>query len=254
MAFSAKKSARPYAQKAAAILFLISPGMFSNNTWCLLATIFIVATAITELEFLQNLAAIIRGSDAYFRYKKEFVPNKEVEDSISDELRSSAERLQKTDGSKDEISFPLDPRSLTHTQVYVIAEELAFRFLERRYEKTISRHVRYVGGGSTLITFDGVIENPKEAILFEIIIPTNPYLAKTRLKTEMSVLYDAVAYKHLTKKKVELKIIIISNLTKHTIKEMYDMVRNMMDRSGLEVDFSLEQLTFDEIGLSGSKR
>jgi hypothetical protein len=43
--------------------------LFANVSWTYFATIFIVATVITELEFLQNLAAIIARDPNYWQYK-----------------------------------------------------------------------------------------------------------------------------------------------------------------------------------------
>ena len=248
--FSLRKKDRQYSLKRSSILFLISLSIFSSNAWCYLATIFIIATAITELEFLQNLAAIIRGSEAYFRYKKEFVPKKEVEDAIAAELKFAAKSLQNANVSKSEITFPLDKKLLSNTQTYVIAEELVFRYLERLHGSTISRHIRYRGGGSTLITFDGVMEWPKKAILFEIIIPSGPHLLKTMFRKRIGgVLYAALSYEKLTKKETLLKVIVVSDLIKEKIDELDELARAMIEKTKWKVDISIEQLSFDEIGL-----
>src|ERR1700732_2626344 len=50
--------------------FIIALSLFANHTAVYFAAVFIVATGITSVEFLQNLAAIIRGSKEYFEYRK----------------------------------------------------------------------------------------------------------------------------------------------------------------------------------------
>ena len=43
--------------------------VFANNVWVYFASVFIIATVITETAFLHNLAAIIRGIKHNFDYK-----------------------------------------------------------------------------------------------------------------------------------------------------------------------------------------
>src|SRR5260370_17750170 len=44
--------------------------LFANNEFVYFAAIFIVASQITSLDFLQNLAAIIRGSKDFFDWRR----------------------------------------------------------------------------------------------------------------------------------------------------------------------------------------
>jgi len=60
--------------RISAILIVTSLALFSDSFGTYFAAIFIVAAAVTELEFLEKLAAIIRGSKEYFDYKKSQVP------------------------------------------------------------------------------------------------------------------------------------------------------------------------------------
>lgn len=59
-----------YISKVYAILAIIGITLLANHVSTYFASIFIIATAVTELEFLQNLAAIIRGDKHYFEYLK----------------------------------------------------------------------------------------------------------------------------------------------------------------------------------------
>ena len=67
--FSFKQSIRIHSLRLFAILLIGALALFCNEGWVYFAGVFIIATAITETEFLQNLAAIIRGSEHYFKYK-----------------------------------------------------------------------------------------------------------------------------------------------------------------------------------------
>ena len=65
---SFKKSIRLHSIRLFAIMLISALALFSNNAWVYFASVFIIATTITETEFLQNLAAIIRGDKHYFDY------------------------------------------------------------------------------------------------------------------------------------------------------------------------------------------
>ena len=67
---SLSQSKRPYAIRMSGIFFLFALAVVANSFWTYFAAIFILATLVTELEFLQNLAAIIRGDKNYFDYRK----------------------------------------------------------------------------------------------------------------------------------------------------------------------------------------
>ncbi len=66
---SIKSDIRTCSIRVFSISSIIALALFSDNGWVYFASVFIIATVITETEFLQNLAAIIRGSKPYFDYK-----------------------------------------------------------------------------------------------------------------------------------------------------------------------------------------
>ncbi|MCR9801389.1 hypothetical protein NB592_21310 [Vibrio parahaemolyticus] len=84
---------RNHATKLFSIMLVASLSFFSSHWTTYFAAIFIVATAVTELEFLQNLAAIIRKDENYFKYKKEALSKAEnirrkAEEAIEEEYTS----------------------------------------------------------------------------------------------------------------------------------------------------------------------
>ncbi|MBP1177637.1 hypothetical protein JOE49_004889 [Paenibacillus sp. PvR133] len=54
-----KGALKEHSLRLAGLLLLLGLCLFANNAWCYFAAIFIIATAVTQLDFLQNLAAII---------------------------------------------------------------------------------------------------------------------------------------------------------------------------------------------------
>ncbi len=60
---------RNHSTRLFAITIVASLTLFANHWATYFAGVFIIATAVTELEFLQNLAAIIRGFKPYFEHK-----------------------------------------------------------------------------------------------------------------------------------------------------------------------------------------
>ena len=63
-------SQRAYSIRMTGIFFLLGVAAIANSGWTYFATVFIIGTLVTELEFLQNIAAIVRGDKSYFEYLK----------------------------------------------------------------------------------------------------------------------------------------------------------------------------------------
>ena len=129
--------------KLFSILIIASLSLFSSHWATYFAAIFIAATAVTELEFLQTLAAIIRKDKNYFDYKKESLSKTEnikrkAEEAIEEELLATSRPSEKT---------PIKLSSLTElsrndsTRLAIDVEEKALDYLEKEHGK-IERNVR----------------------------------------------------------------------------------------------------------------
>jgi len=59
---------RGHSVRFSAIFGIAALSLFSNHWTTYFATLFIIATAVTQLDFLEKLAAIIRGDKNYFKY------------------------------------------------------------------------------------------------------------------------------------------------------------------------------------------
>ncbi|SED78901.1 hypothetical protein SAMN04490185_4195 [Pseudomonas frederiksbergensis] len=68
-ALSLIEGVRAHSLRVLAIFIVAALALFGNHISVYFAAVFIIATAVTELEFLQTLAAIIRGNKEYFSYK-----------------------------------------------------------------------------------------------------------------------------------------------------------------------------------------
>lgn len=252
IALSIKKGIRQYLHKVSGLLLLIAVSAFAENVWCYLAIVFIIGTTVTELEFLQNIAAIIRGNEAYFKHKKVFVPRKEIETEINREYQAAIESgdIKNDKNETDKIEFPLKRSSLTHQQLYVIVEELAFRTIERKLGQTISRHVSYPEIGGFIMRFDGVIETRSKDIVLEILVPPVSLLTPRYFQQNSSFFLHAHSYAHMVKKEVQLQVyLVVDSIKNQTLEIVKKTAIEMANNMKLKPEFSIEVLTYQEIGL-----
>lgn len=145
--------------KLFSILIIASLSLFSDHWATYFAAIFIVATAVTELEFLQTLAAIIRKDKNYFEYKKEILSKtdkikKKAEEAIEEELLIN---------SKINVNVPIKLSNLSNlnrnesTRLAIDIEDKALDYLENEYGK-IERNIRLRKDGN-IFECDGLISD-----------------------------------------------------------------------------------------------
>ena len=79
--------------KIIGLLLVCAFCLFANSPWIYFASIFIIATTVTELSFLQNLAAIIRGDKNYFDYMKATQGQTTKESAVAAEKSKSQRTL-----------------------------------------------------------------------------------------------------------------------------------------------------------------
>jgi hypothetical protein len=140
------RTQRDHALRGAGLLLVFGIVLFANNGWTYFAGAFIAATAVTQLEFLQNLAAILRGaSKEYFKYHREFIPPREIEEKVAQDVTAGEavgaedfsnpqDQAAAAPGDADSPQVTFAPeRRMTAGQFGILVEEFAFRFLERKY-------------------------------------------------------------------------------------------------------------------------
>jgi hypothetical protein len=242
---------REHCLRMTGLFLLVGLALFANSPAVYFATVFIVATAVTQLEFLQNLAAIIRGSKEYFDYQKEFLSQKEVEKTAEKEAKEiEAAPLELTENQdRKTLNLSIDTSNVTPMQFGLLVEQFTFNFLERKYGKPIQRYVRFKGKRG-LVEFDGVIQGEDTDLLFEIktsrrgIIPAsflldivNRYVHKVR------------TYKEITKRTASLRIVLVGNYPPTYVQKLISNKEEILgDVNDVEVAF--ETYTFEDVGLS----
>lgn len=160
------------AMRIGAILLVTSLALYSDSFGTYFAAIFIVATAVTELEFLEKLAAIIRGSKEYFDYKKSQIPVEEAKAKAGADAAAvigeppagpvEAEQVPAPAGPEPGQVQPAGPSrhllpSGDAAGVGYAIEQLALTYFEGRLGIPIQRNVRFDTPRAT-VEFDGVVE------------------------------------------------------------------------------------------------
>ena len=233
------------------LFLLVGLALFANNSSVYFATVFIVATAVTQLEFLQNLAAIIRGSKEYFDYQKEFLSQKEVEKTVEKEAKEiEAAPVEATEiQDRKTINLSIDTSNMTPVQFGLLVEQFTFNYLERKYGKPIQRYVRF-RGKAALVEFDGVIQGEDTDLIFEI-------KTSRRSVIPLSFLLDIVSryvhkirtYKEITKRPASLRVVLVGNYPPTYIQKLISNKEEILgDVKDVEVAF--ETYTFEDVGLS----
>ncbi|WP_417836908.1 hypothetical protein [Thalassospira tepidiphila] len=152
------QSDKSHATKMFSIMVVVSLALFSSHWVTYFAAIFIVATAVTELEFLQNLAAIIRKDENYFQYKKEHLSHEEYMRRASNGAIDN--NLADAESERDEVKPKIDLSQIEGMdrnramRLALEIEDKALNYLEKEVGK-IERGVRF-SKVSNVVEFDGV--------------------------------------------------------------------------------------------------
>ncbi|MFV8603855.1 hypothetical protein ACNRDG_05980 [Ralstonia pseudosolanacearum] len=158
---SLKSSVRSHAIRLAALLLVSGIALFSNQAWNYFAAIFIVATAVTELDFLQNLAAIIRGNSDYFKYKIESQSSEQVEAK----LKQQQVDLEKGLGKVQQMQ-PTGRPDISHLAKLerIVRDRLALS-----YGRAVEPNVRVAFRSGRSFEFDGAVFRPSSRELETVI-------------------------------------------------------------------------------------
>ena len=239
--------------RMSAILFIVSLSLFANNGYCYFGAIFIIATAVTQLDFLQNLAAIIRGSKEYFEYKKESKPTKQVEQ----DLEREAEVIENTaveDDIKDlekesnTINLAINRQNLSVGQFGFITEEYAFKFLEKKFQKPIQRYVRILSK-RFMTEFDGIIQFGDTDVIIELKSTRRSVISTMLIKQSIERLLSKIEdYKETTKRNTTLRLVLIGNFAPDYKTRLLSRFPDLIpDTRGIEI--IIDFYSFAEIGL-----
>tara|TARA_R110000850_G_scaffold263721_1_gene392602 strand:+ start:835 stop:1644 length:810 start_codon:yes stop_codon:yes gene_type:complete len=237
--------------------------LFANSPYTYFASVFIVATAVTQLEFLQNLAAIIRGSKEYFEYQKETQSRGEVKDKIEKELfeeevaaaketkESTSFRRTSASTTQSSLTLNLSAKQMDTRAFAMVAYEFALNKLEEQLGKPIDRYPRFVSKNGRFKEFDGVLETESEIIVFEIKVSFRQVIPARHLKEQLSrVIRGASELAILKNKSAEVRLVYV------VFGEHIERGKVQMSRLQEELQaefgrnhFSAELLTYADIGL-----
>ena len=156
---------------------MVSLTLFANNFWIYFLCMLVIATSITNVEFLENIAAIIRNSDSYFKYKSSKATKKQVENKIEDEI------LTETESSESEVinnttMNPIHNSAPDNNKIndFVKLEELALSEEEKYFKSKIERNIIFRNKSQNLCV-DGIIDSAVDDMisvkLFEVKILRN---------------------------------------------------------------------------------
>jgi len=245
--FSFKKSLRSHSLRLSAILLVITLCLFSNHVSTYFAALFIVGTVVTELEFLQTLAAILRGNKHYFDYAKETIRDSEVENKISKEVKQDISANKKNENfDRSQVSKPIADHRILTKKVYE-AEKKALDIVQNRHSSKIERNVR-IRKGSISTEFDGIAKGDNSDVVFDVKALTNSGSMKHLSNRVRSSFSTFLEYKHLTGREAEFhQVIVVGNqdlLEKYSIEEIRKRVYEKSGASQVAV------LTLEELGLS----
>lgn len=238
---------REQTTKMAGTCFSISITLFANHFWVYFATVFIIATLITDSTFLQNLAAIIRGNESYFKSQR---PQKydEKKQEIEQDIKmvnyiknNSIETKKVSPHLQNKISI----------ESYFLVENYVFDHLEKDFNSPIQRNVIVEDKGkiNRFRGLDGLLKQGIVDILFEVkLAPTNESLEKLKNKYITNAKEILEDYKQITNRTASLRFILVGNIDSKTKMDFYNALNNSYGPNS-KLDIIAKFISFDDIGL-----
>ncbi|MCT4631909.1 MAG: hypothetical protein N4A76_04115 [Firmicutes bacterium] len=230
--------------KLIGVTLIVGLSLVSNSNSNYFLSILVIATLITELDFLQNIAAIIRNSDSYFSYK--FQSHQEIENKILKEAEEISEVI-KEDGTEDSFMVNDDNKYLKATHFGILVEELTIKYLERKYKKEIKRNILLSEGFRGKLEVDGLMEDNKKIKLFEIKTSKRGFVPPEIVRRSVKKYCENLNNDRYSGRKIECVIVLVGVYNEKQIDELNMIILNYNDKS--DVKFSLEIVDFRDIGM-----
>lgn len=229
------KSVRQHAIKLFVVMFITALAIYSNNWAVYFISVIIIATLITELDFLQNIVAIIRDNKYYFKYRKTIVGKEELE-------------------SKDKIIKSVmvhnsaNSEGLNRNEIYIL-EQLALEHIEKKLGVHINRNIKVYRNNLNMI-LDGLIDNDDKYAdkIFEVkLIQSNRSLQELIYKGKSLINTIYLKYANITGKKPEIFLLVITP-NKADFMTSENVIKIYSDLSHPEYKITIHLLTFENIG------
>jgi hypothetical protein len=250
---SLKKSQLEHCLRMCAILFIVAVALFANNGYCYFGAIFIIATAVTQLDFLQNLAAIIRGSKEYFDYKKESKPTQEVENELERESQvienaPVEEEIKDLQMETTTINSAISNQNFSSGQFAFVTEEYTFKFLEKKFKRPIQRYVRVLST-KFRTEFDGIMSLGDSDVIFEIKTTRRGIFPSMILQHTIERMVRAIEnYKEATNRNATMRLILVGDFKESYKTRVISQVPELVPRNS-NVQITVDFYSFSEIGL-----
>lgn len=229
--------------KLIGVFLVVALSLVSNDGINYFLAILVVATLVTELDFLQNIAAILRNSESYFIHKFQ------TQHEINEDIAKEADEIEKAiENDENTVTIEFDRSNLTPIQFGLLTEDLTFRYLERRYKKDIQRYVLLTEGSKGRFEVDGIIEEKHMIRLFEIKSSRRGFVPTQIIKNTLERYSEMINNITVINKRIEFNLIVIGEYNQSQIEKMESIVQEY--RSTSKSRLSIEVLTFDEIGMS----
>lgn len=235
--------------RMAGILLIAMLALFADHWGVYFAATFIIATSVTELDFLQNLAAIVRGNSDYFKYK--------IEELSQREIIKKTEKEQETLGSTDEESGePLQAdvdEKKARINTLVEAETNALDRMEEYFDASIKRNVRVSAKGAS-VELDGLIPSVVDDMVNETIIEVK-YLRSPRTFGKLVEIFPTIEeqakrYCKIANKIAKLHLVVIVEGEESLQSTDKENLKMMIDRSSIAAGYSI--FTTAELGIGAS--
>lgn len=237
---------RSHSIRLLALFFVAALSLFSNHWTTYFAGIFVIATAVTELEFLQNLAAIIRGNKDYFDYKKEALTSEQKQKKIEEE--QAAFNNQQAWHSRDKEAAPASTASSTSKSTtssirnIIHIEDKALDKMEQYYNTKIERGVRISRKGKH-VELDGLIPSAADDMISEKIIEVK-YLRSPKQFSMIGNVFPqleavARAYCEITNKIAKLHVVLVIDGENELSAEQLTTLKKLVDSSNIAMGYSV---------------
>ena len=194
--------------RLSAILVVAALAALGGHPATYFAAIFIVATAVTELEFLQTLAAIIRGDKHYFEYQKEKLTRTETQEKLAHE---DAEKK-----AAEVTAQPVIPRAKPPARKWTLGdraywvEQAALTALEQEFQTSVERNVRLRRGKGT-VELDGLIQGDRRQPdrIFEVLLDNGRGARATLDRAVSRIIGILDRYTEVARRPPELHIVVV---------------------------------------------
>jgi hypothetical protein len=249
--FSLAPWLRSFSLRLAAINFLAALALFSNYWITYFAAIFIIATAVTELEFLHILAAIIRGDKNYFDFRREFLTRDEASQKARQDEVLESHAPEDDDKSSAKSALATSRGSINRIAINAFGvEERALDWFEKEYSMPVQRYVRF-WNNEYIVEVDGVVQGkrgePDTVIEVKWIRKEPPGTgAYGRVVDQVSEL--GRKYREITKRDVDLILLLV--VPEHLPNAMVtQLTKRLYDRG---VKNKVVFVTYDQLKPSGA--